>query len=162
MPDDDIQAIGSRLEFQDAIRAAIEKAAETGAAEITMVDPDFADWPLNDRAVVDALARWANSRRRLVVFAQSFDELARRAPRFTQWRRPWSHIVQFRSDPELEAEQVPTLLQVSGVKAIRLVDQVRHRGTASSRPSDHVECREAIDALLQRSVEAFPSTTLGL
>jgi hypothetical protein len=32
----------------------------------------------------------------------------------------------------------------------------------SGRATDQVECRETIDALLQRSVEAFPPTTLGL
>ena len=32
----------------------------------------------------------------------------------------------------------------------------------SNRPVDLTECRESVDALLQRSIEAFPVTTLGL
>jgi hypothetical protein len=32
----------------------------------------------------------------------------------------------------------------------------------STEIADAVACREAIDAVLQRSVESFPATTLGL
>jgi hypothetical protein len=162
MSADTLTQIASRGDFHDAIRNGLALAAEHGASEIHLVDPNFDDWPLNERGVVESLGRWALSRRKLVVFAHNFDELARRAPRFAEWRRQWSHIVQCRTDPELEANQVPTLLFVPGQVAVRLLDRVRHRGTASGRPADHVECRESIDALLQRSVEAFPPTTLGL
>lgn len=162
MNEEALSQIGSRKEFHDAIRAALTQAADAGASEICMVDPDFDDWPLNDRAVVEALARWALSRRKLVVFGHNFAELSRGAPRFAEWRRQWSHIVQCRSDPEIEAQQVPTLLLVAGQVAVRLLDTVRYRGVVSGRASDQVECRETIDALLQRSVEAFPPTTLGL
>jgi hypothetical protein len=41
-------------------------------------------------------------------------------------------------------------------------DRIRYRGTVSNRPVDLTESRETVDALLQRSVEAFPVTTLGL
>ena len=157
-----LNQIGSRKEFHDAIRAALVQAADADAAEICIVDADFQDWPLNERAVVEALARWATSRRKLVVYAHSFDALPRIAPRFTEWRRQWSHIVQFRTDPEIEAQQVPTLLLVAGEVTIRLLDPVRYRGMVSGRAADQVEARESIDALLQRSVEAFPPTTLGL
>ena len=162
MDEHKLNQIGSRKEFHDAIRAALVLAADADAGEICLVDADFQDWPLNERAVVEALARWATSRRKLVIYAHSFDALPRIAPRFSEWRRQWSHIVQCRTDPDLEAQQVPTLLLVPGELAVRLLDPVRHRGTVSGRASDQVQCREAIDALLQRSVEAFPPTTLGL
>ena len=162
MSADTLTQIASRADFHDAVRNALAMAAEQGASEIFLVDPHFDDWPLNERGVVESLGRWALSRRRIVVFAHDFDEMARRAPRFAAWRCQWSHIVQCRSDPELEEAQVPTLLFVPGMLGVRLLDRVRYRGTVSGRPADHVECREAIDALLQRSVEAFPPTTLGL
>ena len=162
MSTDSLAQITSRNEFHDALRKALVQAAEQGASEIFLVDPTFEDWPLNDRAVVESLGAWASSRRRLVVFAHAYDELSRRAPRFAEWRRQWSHIVQCRSDPELEAQQVPTLLLVPGVVAVRLLDRIHYRGTVSGRVLEQVESREAIDALLQRSVEAFPPTTLGL
>jgi len=162
MSPDTLAQIASRNDFHEAIRTAMAQAADREASEIFLVDPDFDGWPLNERGIIESLGRWASSRRKLVVFAHNFEELARRAPRFAEWRRQWSHVVQCRSDPDLEAQQVPTLLFVPGLVAIRLLDRVRHRGTLSGRPADHVECREAIDALLQRSVEAFPPTTLGL
>jgi len=162
MTGDDIVPITSRAEFLDAIRSSFALAAQDGAHEIAIVDPTFADWPLNDRSVIDSLNGWIDSRRSLTVFAYSFDELARRQSRFVEWRRQWAHAVHCRNDPELEAEQVPTILLAAGVTCVRLLDRVRHRGTSSNRAVDMTECRETLDALLQRSVEAFPVTTLGL
>ena len=162
MTADDIVPIGSRAEFLDAVRTAFTRAEEHGAREIVLVDPNFADWPLNERAVIDSLSRWVDSGRLLVVIAHSFEELARRQLRFVEWRRQWAHVVQCRNDPELEAEQIPTLLLVSGHSCVRVLDRLRYRGTVSKRPVDLTECRETVDALLQRSVEAFPVTTLGL
>ena len=162
MTADDIVPITSRAEFLDAIRSSFALAAAEGAREIAIVDPNFADWPLNERAVIDSLSAWVDSQRILTVFAYSFDEFARRQSRFVEWRRQWAHAVHCRNDPDLEAEQVPTLLLAPGITCLRLLDRVRHRGTVSKRPVDLTECRETLDALLQRSVEAFPVTTLGL
>jgi len=162
MSADDIVPIGSRAEFLDAVRSALTRAEEHGAREIVLVDPDFADWPLNERTVIDSLSRWIDSSRLLVVIAHSFDELARRQLRFVEWRRQWAHVVQCRNDPDLEAEQIPTLLLVPGEVCVRVLDCIHHRGTVSNRPVDLTESREAVDALLQRSAEAFPVTTLGL
>ena len=162
MTADHIVPITSRAEFLDAVRSSFEIAAHEGAREILLVDADFADWPLNERAVIESLAAWVDSRRSLLMFGHSFEEIARRHTRFVEWRRQWAHVVRCRSDPELEASQLPTLLLVPGVSCVRVVDRVHHRGTASNRQVDMAECQEAVDALLQRSVEAFPVTTLGL
>ena len=162
MTPESIVPINSRAEFVEAIRVSFALAASDGAREIVCVDPDFADWPLDDRAVIESLAAWVDARRSLLLFGHAFDQIARRQPRFVDWRRQWGHSVHCRSDPELEAAQVPTILLARGVTCLRLVDRVHHRGTVSNRPVDMAECRDAIDALLQRSVEAFPVTTLGL
>lgn len=162
MSSEHIVPITSRAEFVDAVRASFASAAREGAREILLVDADFVDWPLNEQSVIDSLAGWVDSRRSLLLFGHSFDEIARRYPRFVDWRRQWAHAVRCRSDPELEAAQLPTLVLVPGVTCVRLVDRVHHRGTASNRGVDMAECQEAVDALLQRSVEAFPVTTLGL
>jgi len=162
MTDDTLTAIASRADFLAAVRAAFALAEERDAAEIFIVDPTFADWPLNEAALVDSLARWVDSRKTLTVFAHDFAEMARHQLRFVAWRRQWSHVVRCRSDPDLEAEQLPTLLLVPGVTSVRLLDRVRQRGIASQRATDLAEGRETVDALLQRSVEAFPVTTLGL
>ena len=162
MSADTIVQIASRADFHAAVLEAIARAEAAKAREIFMTDPTFADWPLNDRDVVEALERWVNSRCAITLLAHGFDEIARRQFRFVAWRKQWSHVVRCRSDPELGAEQVPSLLLVPGEVALRLLDRVHYRGSLSSRAVDLNETRETIDALLQRSAEAFPVTTLGL
>ena len=162
MSSDAISAVTSRAEFRDAVRACLGRAAEAGAREIIMIDPTFADWPLNDVAVVDTFARWARSGRSLTLMAHRYDELPRRHMRFVEWRRNWSHVVRCRADEELEEQQIPTLLLVPGQTCLRMVDNVNYRGTASSQAADLMMGRDAADALLQRSSDAFPVTALGL
>jgi hypothetical protein len=160
--DDKFTLITSRNEFHAALRSALAEAADQGCREIWMVDDDFADWPLNERAVIEHLTRWAQSHRSLTVIARHFDEVIRRHSRFVQWRQQWSHVVHCRTNNELEQGQMPTLLLAPGVTSVRLVDAVHHRGSASRDPADAIRWREAVDAVLQRSAEAFPATTLGL
>lgn len=154
--------ITSRSEFHAALRSALARAAQQGCRELWWVDTDYADWPLNDAEVIQNLTQWALPHRRLTVLAQSFDELPRRHARWVQWRQLWAHVVQCRTNTELEAGQMPTLLLAPGLVTVRLVDPVHYRGTVSEHVADAVHAREGIDALLQRSSEAFPATTLGL
>lgn len=156
------RVITSRSEFHDALRSAFSHAAAVGARDIWLSDEDFADWPLGERDVVDALARWAHSRRRLTLLAHTFDEVSRRHGRWTEWRRQWAHVVECRTNQEIEAAQIPTICLISDVYSVRLSDAVRHRGLVSQEAADAVACREAIDAVSQRSIETFPATTLGL
>lgn len=162
MSSDIISAVTSRAEFGDAVRTCLGGAADAGAREIVMIDPTFADWPLNDVAVVETFARWARSGRSLTLMAHRFDELPRRHMRFVEWRRNWSHVVRCRADDELEEQQIPTLLLVPGQTCLRMVDNVNYRGTVSSQAADLTLGRESVDALLQRSSDAFPVTALGL
>ncbi|HEX7436465.1 MAG TPA: hypothetical protein VF308_07155 [Caldimonas sp.] len=154
--------ITSRGEFHDALRSAFAEAAAAGAREIWLCDANFADWPLSERAVIENLTRWINSGRRLTVLAQTFDEVVRRHSHWAEWRRQWSHVVQCRTETELEVADFPTICLVADVISVRLVDPVHYRGLASHEGADAKICREAIDAVLQRSIETFPVTTLGL
>ncbi|MEO7337098.1 MAG: hypothetical protein ABIV63_11005 [Caldimonas sp.] len=156
------QVLETRTEFQDAIRTSLALAALIGAREIWLSDADFSAWPLGERSVVENLDRWAGPHRRMTLFAHSFDEVARRHGRWTAWRRQWSHVVECRTASDIEAARFPTICLVTEAVSVRLADTVRHRGMLSRETIDAVECREAIDAVLQRSVEAFPATTLGL
>jgi hypothetical protein len=160
--DENPTLIDSRKAFQDALRAAFTEAADTGCREIWICDDDFAQWPLNERGVIEQLTRWAHSHRCLTVIARQFDTLARQHARWAEWRRQWSHVVQCRTNNELEAGQMPTMLLAPGAASVRLVDPVRYRGSVSREPADAIVWRETIDAVLQRSEEAFPATTLGL
>ena len=151
-----------RAEFRAAVLAALDHAAAVDAPEIVLVDDDFAEWPLGDRAAVDALSRWVGSQKRLVLFAHRWDDVARQHMRFVAWRKPWSHVVQGRADPEIEAGDTPSLLLVPGHCVVRVLDRVACRGVVSTDPVDLAAARERVDVLLQRAVDAFPVTTLGL
>jgi hypothetical protein len=154
--------ITSRGEFHAAMREALADIAEVGCREIFMSDADFTDWPLSDTALIVSLTLWARSHRKLTLLAGQFDELARRHGRWVEWRREWSHLVECRANTELEAAKLPTMLLAPGVLVLRLVDPIRYRGSLSRATSDMVQARELLDAVLQRSEETFPVTTLGL
>ena len=154
--------IATRGEFQSALRLAFAEAAATGSRELWLIDNDFADWPLSERAVIEHLTEWAASSRKITLLARNFDELARRHARWVEWRRQWSHIVSCRTNTELEAGDMPTLLLAIGTVSVRLSDSVHHRGRVSHDTADEIRCKEMIDAVLQRSEEAFPATTTGL
>jgi hypothetical protein len=154
--------IESRTDFQNAVRGALAEAALVGCREIWLVDDNFADWPLGERAVVDDLTHWASAHRTFTIVARSFDEIARHQTRWVIWRRQFSHVVQCRTNTDLEAGQMPSILLVPGLLSVRLHDPVHYRGVATREKADAVQWREEIDAVLQRSEEAFPATTLGL
>jgi len=159
---DEIARIAGRGEFHAAVRFALAQAAAEGWRELWLCDPDFANWPLGERDVVDSFARWAGPQRRLTMLALHYDEVSRRHSRWAQWRREWAHVVQCRALQELQADDVPAMLHARGALTLRLVDPVRWRGTVSRTAADGVQARELIDAISQRSIEAFPATTLGL
>ena len=154
--------ITSRAEFHAALCQAFETLATAGAREVWLCDEDFADWPLGERAIVELLTQWAASNRKLTLLARSFDEVARRHPRWVEWRRSWSHIVSCRANTEMASGEFPTLLLGIGTVSLRLSDTVHHRGRLSHEKADEIRCKEQIDAVMQRSEEAFPATTTGL
>ncbi len=154
--------IGSRTDFQNAVRGALAEAALIGCREIWLIDDDFADWPLGERAVVDDLTHWASAHRSFTIVARTFDVIARQQARWVTWRRQFSHLVHCRTNEDLEAGQMPTILLIPGLLSVRLHDRVHYRGVATREKADEVQWREALDAVLQRSEEAFPASTLGL
>lgn len=154
--------ITSRSEFHAAIRSAFAEAAQAGCRELWLCDSDYADWPLGERAVIASLTEWAASHRRLTLLANHFDDVVRRHARWVEWRRSWAHLVHFRTNTELEPDKIPTLLLAPGLVSVRLIDPVHHRGVVSQEPADGLRCREIVDAVLQRSEEAFSATTTGL
>lgn len=158
----DTQLIDGREGFSVALLSALEVCAEAGARQLWLCDRDFARWPLGQPAVIEALAGWANSRRRLTLLAADYGDFAQRFPRWVNWRRQWSHIVQCLAVHEELADQVPTLLFAPELVAVRLHDGERHHGRVYRESADLVRCRELIEALSQRADESFPVTTLGL
>lgn len=151
-----------REAFRAAVLGTFAEACADGWGRLVLCDPDFSQWPLGDREAVESLTRWAGAGRRMTVLALHFDEVARRHPRWVQWRRQWAHVVECRALQEITAPDVPVLIHAPDRLSLRLFDPLRYRGVVSSLASDVLQTRELIDAITQRSVEAFPATTLGL
>ncbi|MBC8056867.1 MAG: hypothetical protein H7Y61_09845 [Rhizobiales bacterium] len=154
--------ITNRAEFHAALHHAFARIASVGAREVWLCDEDFSDWPLGERATIELLTQWAASSRKLTLLARHFDEVARRHPRWVEWRRNWAHIVSCRINTELATGEFPTVMLGLGAVSVRLADTVRHRGRLSDEKVDEIRCKEQIDAVSQRSEEAFPATTTGL
>lgn len=154
--------IDGRGAFQDAVRAALAEAGSAGWRELILCDPDFAHWPLGERAVIDSLSQWIGAKRRLTLVALHFDEVVRRHPRWVNWRRQWAHVVDCRAAADVPADDMPTILLAPGALSLGLADPLRFRGRISRDPAVAVRVHEQIDAILQRSVESVPVTTLGL
>ena len=112
--------IMTRSEFQSALRSAFAEAARAGSRELWLMDVDFAEWPLNEAGVIEQLDSWVSSRRSLTLIAHSFDQVAARHARWVTWRRNWSHVVSCRSNAEIEADDLSTVLLASNTVSVRL------------------------------------------
>jgi hypothetical protein len=154
--------ITSRSEFHDALKEAFAFVADKGCREVFIADPAFGDWPLGDRSVLENLSRWAYTHRKLTVLAESFDEFPRRHARWVEWRRQWAHVVDCRVVDEADVGRLSGLLLAPGLMSLRVLDAEHYRASLSFGAADTIQIRDALDALLQRSEEAFPVTTLGL
>ena len=153
--------INGRSEFTAAVRQAVSQAARERGRELYFVDPDFEAWPLEDPELLSALTAWARlPKRQMLMIAGRFDELPRRCPRFTEWRRNWAHLVECRAT-EVEASQIPTLL-LAGAHSLQLADRLQWRGHWLADDSEISAWREVVDVLMQRSEADFPANTLGL
>lgn len=153
--------IDGRGAFIEALRRALGQAAQVRVRELCLVDADFEAWPLDDPLVLGALTAWARlPKRQLLMIASRFDDLPRRCPRFTAWRRDWAHVVECRAT-EVEASQVPTLL-LAGAHSLHLADRLQWRGHWLADDSEIRAWREVVDVLVQRSEADFPANVLGL
>lgn len=150
-----------REAFGAIVRHALSAAAREGWKEIVFSDPDFADWPLGERASIEALQAWSASGRRFVLLAQRFDVIERGHARFVPWRRMWDHIIECRSTGKAAGTEVPSAIWTPTWFAHR-VDPERCRGVCGTDPRARRELREAIDESWRVGRPAFPASTLGL
>lgn len=148
-------------EFSELIRQAFSVAAAQGWREIIVCDADFGDWPLGERAVVQALNDWSMTGRKFTMLAKNYDEVLRRHARFVTWRRTWAHIVECRANASAPADEMPSALWGPAWVFDRL-DPQRCTGVAGSDVARRVALRERLNERLLKSSPAFPATTLGL
>jgi hypothetical protein len=153
----------TRGEFREAIAKALVGAAVEGRRELIWVDANFADWPLDEPAVIDALTRWARRpTRKLLILASTFEDLPRRHPRFAQWRRTWAHRLECRSAPSISANDMPTLMLAGELYSLQLLDKHHWSGRWLDDDKAFEAWREVVDAIVQKSDHDFPANTLGL
>lgn len=150
-----------REAFTDLIRGALATAAGQGWREITVCDPDFADWPLGERAVVESLNAWSRSGRKFTMLARHYDEVMRRHARFVTWRKTWSHIIDCRGSAATSVDDMPSALLGPGWVFERM--GLEHcTGISGAEPARRVALGEKIRERLLKSTPSFPATTLGL
>lgn len=154
--------IESRAEFRAAVQQAFADIAAAGSPAVWMCDDDFSDWPLDEPSVTLHLSQWAVAHRTCTVVALHYDEIQRRHPRWAQWRRQRAHVVRCLTPDDADRRPLPCVLVAPGTLTLRLVDRVQCRGSVSTDLADALREREQLDALLQRSIDAFPASTLGL
>ena len=129
---------------------------------VCLIDPDFADWPLDELPVLAALTAWLRQGgRRLQLLGVDFETTARALPRLSRWRRDWQHAIDvFQPQagglpPALRGLLAsPYLLQWYEAPESRMrvsCDALQTRATAAE-----------IADFLQQCEPAWPSTTLGL
>jgi len=154
-------AFSGPSEFGQLLRDAFADAARLGWSEMVWSDPNFEDWPLREKAVVESLQAWARSGRKLVMLAHRFDSVTRFQPRFVTWRVMWDHIIECRVCKGVDASEVPSALW-SPSWSMRRMDLVRSTGIAGTEPQRRVLLRETLEEFRRQSGPGFPATTLGL
>lgn len=155
--------IGSRAEFSHALHWALRTSVTQRARRIVWVDPDFAEWPLDEPEWLELLSGWLRlPQRRLVMLASSYGEVPLRHPRFTAWRRLWSHAIEPWSPDENSTAALPTLALDDVAVCVQLIDAQHWRGRATFDVRTSRPWCDRIDAVLQHSSPAFPVHALGL
>lgn len=135
---------------------------EGASGELQAWSADFADWPLDEPAVLEALTQWLRpAGRSLTLLARDYEAVQRRLPRFAAWRRPWMHrISAWRlADDQLPPEPAWLWSRTAGV---RWHDNVHWRGLLVQDRAALVQWREQTDALLQHAEAGWPVSPLGL
>jgi len=150
-----------RLAFADLVRQALACAAQEGWSSIVLSDADFADWPLGERVVVDALQDWACQGRHIRFMARDFAPLRQLHPRLVQWRVTWSHIVEAHACSGAAGNDLPSAIWSPGWTLERL-DTMRCTLIATRDAERRVALRERLENCWHKGSPAFPATTLGL
>lgn len=150
-----------RETFRDRLRQAIMRAAQERWRRMVWCDVDFADWPLGERAVVEALNGWALQRGQLLMMADDFQAVPRVAPLFVRWRQQWSHRVECLALTDVAMSDVPSFL-ASPEWCLRRQDPLRFSGSCASDAPTLAELNELIASLRDKGVPSFPADVLGL
>jgi hypothetical protein len=154
-------AFDGRTAFGGLLQGALTAAAQENWRELILCDADFHDWPLGERATVEALQAWATAGRTLQLVASDFGVFAREHARFVQWRQRWDHIMVCSLCSGSGAPPVPSAIWTPGWFMHR-IDPDRCRGVSGTAPERRVALRQVIDECLRHGQPGFAASTLGL
>ncbi len=153
----------TRAGYHQALHDALQRALAQGSREMWWIDSDFREWPLDAEAWIDALHAWLKlPGRRLTLLANEFDSIQHSHPRFVRWRRDWSHCVAGRKPMVLEPPIVDSVWLCDDGLSVGLHDSSRFRGWSAVGGPVSARWRRQLDAILQRSEEAFPTMVAGV
>ena len=150
-----------RQAFISLVRQALLTAAHEGWPSLVLSDADFTDWPLGERAVVEAFNAWAGRGRHLRLLAQDFAPMRQLHPRFVQWRVTWAHLVDAHALATASAGDVPSAIWAPGWTLERL-DPLRCVGVTTTDGARRLALRERLDSAWLKGSPSFAATTLGL
>lgn len=154
-------AFDGRRAFHGMLVSMLSAAARENWRELILSDMSFADWPLGERATVEALQAWASSGRSLQLIAHDYGVFARDHARFVQWRRQWDHIITCHLCSGSSAPLVPSAIWTPGWFMHR-IDAERSRGVSGTSPDRRVAMRQLLDECIKHSRPGFAASTLGL
>lgn len=151
-----------RETFRERIRLALAEAARAGWPELILSDPDFADWPLGERDVVQSLSAWAASgQRTITLLTTTYDTVQRQFPLLAHWRRRYAHRISCRAVPQQQAADLPSALWSPGWTLVRY-NLRQSSGACGPDPQRGQVLRGWLDDWLAASTPDFPPDTLGL
>jgi hypothetical protein len=147
--------------FQQAVRDALLQAAREGWSEIVVCDASYADWPLGERAVAEALQAWSRGGRRFVMLAMSYEGIPRWHARFVKWRQTWDHIIECRVCRRSDALAFPSVFW-SPSWVMQRIDTEQDVLLCDHEAARRVALRQLLDECRRDSSPGFPASVLGL
>jgi hypothetical protein len=159
-PSDDV--ITTPEAFREAVRWGVDQALARRSRLLRLCDPDFADWPLDEAAVLDALTAFVRLPGRRVRFmAADYRRIQLSMPRLCAWRRTWGHALDTLS-PVQEGTPLKTALLADRTHGVLIAQRDPLRGWREQAAQRLSLLADQLDAHAQRCEPAWPSTTLGL
>ncbi len=150
-----------RSTFVQAVRDALQIAAQDGWNELILCDANFAGWPLGERAVAESLQAWSRGGRRFLMLATDYSAMPRLHPRFVKWRQTWDHIIECRTCRTTDALAFPSVFWSPGW-VMQRIDVERDVLVCDSAPARRVTLRQLLDECRRDSAPGFPASVLGL
>ncbi len=145
-----------------AWQQAIAELLSSPGLSVSMYSPDYADWPLNQIELINALNAWGLQGKHpgIRMLARRFDLVQRDQARFTQWRLRFSYRIDCRELPENLPAPVESLLTPD--RGLVAIPSDTHRRAAMCSSGRLHAAFEQFDQAWALSNAGFPAHVLGL